>query len=102
MHGIMIKEGVLISGVVLYTSLCNWDRAWCPDSRRCPHFRGVLIEGFHSMYYYTTVTLLHCNALIKMYTHTRNNLLLSVWASVNIIKIREEREGVNLHQTGTS
>ena len=22
---------VLISGVVLYNSLCNWDRAWCPD-----------------------------------------------------------------------
>ena len=54
------------------------------------------------MYYYTTVTLLHCNALIKMYTRAQNNLLLFVWASVNIIKIREEREGANLHQTGTS
>ena len=41
-----LKGGVLISGVVIYTYLCNWDHAWCPDSRRCPHFRGVLIEGF--------------------------------------------------------
>ena len=41
---VLIKGGVLISGVVLYTSLCSWDHAaWCPDKGRYPHFRGVLI-----------------------------------------------------------
>jgi hypothetical protein len=30
-QSVLIKGGVLISGVVLYTSLCSWDRAWCPD-----------------------------------------------------------------------
>ena len=32
---VLIKGGVLISGVVLYTDLCSWDRAW----------HGVLIKG---------------------------------------------------------
>ena len=27
MHSVLIKGGVLISGVVLYTSLCSWDHA---------------------------------------------------------------------------
>lgn len=33
---VLIKKGVLVSGVVLYASLrtyvqCNWDHAWRPD-----------------------------------------------------------------------
>ena len=28
---VLIKGGVLISGVVLYTVLCSWDHGWCPD-----------------------------------------------------------------------
>ena len=28
---VLIKGDVLISGGVLYTALCNWDSAWCPD-----------------------------------------------------------------------
>ena len=49
---VLIKGGVLISGGALYTSLCSWDRAWYPDYGRYPHFRGVLIEGFHCIYMY--------------------------------------------------
>ena len=30
-YSVLIKRGVLILGVVLYTFLCNWDHAWCPD-----------------------------------------------------------------------
>ena len=26
-----------------------WDSFKCPDLRRCPHFRYVLIEGLHCM-----------------------------------------------------
>ena len=36
MHSVLIKGGVLISRVVLYTSLCCWDNAYSP---------GVLISG---------------------------------------------------------
>ena len=36
MHSVLIKGGVLISRVVLYTSLCCWDNAYGP---------GVLISG---------------------------------------------------------
>ena len=32
-ESVVIKGGVLISGVVLYTSLCSWDHAYCPDSQ---------------------------------------------------------------------
>ena len=28
-YSVLIKGGVLISGLVL--SLCSWDHAWCPD-----------------------------------------------------------------------
>ena len=28
---VLIKGGVFISGVVLYTSLCSWDRGQCTD-----------------------------------------------------------------------
>ena len=31
-------------------SVHPWDSFKCPDSRRCPHFRGVLIEGIHYIY----------------------------------------------------
>ena len=31
-ENVLIKGGVLISGVIiLYTSLCSWDHAQCPD-----------------------------------------------------------------------
>ncbi len=30
-QSVLIKGGVLISGVVLYTVLCSWGHAWCPD-----------------------------------------------------------------------
>jgi hypothetical protein len=28
---VLIKGGVIISGVVLYTLQCSWGHAWCPD-----------------------------------------------------------------------
>jgi hypothetical protein len=49
-QSVLIKGGVLISGVVLYV-LCSWDHTWCPDWGRCPHFRGVLIKGFHCIFF---------------------------------------------------
>ena len=33
----IIKGRVLISGIILYTSLCTWDHAQCSDKSRCPH-----------------------------------------------------------------
>ena len=41
--GLIIKEGVLISGIVLYTFLYSLDRAWCPDKRRS--FQGYPYGG---------------------------------------------------------
>ena len=43
---VLIKGGGIYF-CTCYTSLCSWDHGWCPDQKRYPHFRGVLIEGLY-------------------------------------------------------
>ena len=47
-----------------------WDSLKCPDRGRCPHFRGVLIEGFHCIcMHYDAYQPLYLNMYVLYYMH---------------------------------
>ena len=87
MQSVLIKGGVFILGVILYTSLCSWDHAQRLDQKRCPgsfaHFLGtmhsVLIKGgvlISKILSYTHLMLTKCYIMYlggEHITHNYNN-----------------------------
>ena len=52
-----IKRAVLISGVVLYTFLLNWDHAWCPAWKEMSPFQGCSNRGVPLYIFLTRVAI---------------------------------------------